>query len=124
MSEAKELLRVADELATWAEPETAGLWPRACALLTRQALEISLDDFWRSHSPGVEHASMRAQLLCLKSFVDEDAAERASHVWWALSRACHHHPYELAPTADELTAWIQDVEALHRVLSAQQGATS
>jgi len=29
-----------------------------------------------------------------------------------LSSACHYHPYELAPTAAELTGWIDDVEAL------------
>ena len=31
--------------------------------------------------------------------------------WGALSRACHHHPYELAPTAGELSGWIEAVEA-------------
>ena len=30
----------------------------------------------------------------------------------ALSNACHHHPYELAPTSGELTAWISDVATL------------
>jgi hypothetical protein len=30
--------------------------------------------------------------------------------WGALSRACHHHPYELSPTAGELVTWIEMVE--------------
>jgi len=29
-------------------PLTVGLWPRAAALLARQALEAGLDDFWTS----------------------------------------------------------------------------
>ena len=31
-----------------------------------------------------------------------------------LSRACHHHPYELAPTAGELATWIEVVEEFGR----------
>jgi len=30
--------------------------------------------------------------------------------WGSLSRACHHHPYELAPTTGELATWIVIVE--------------
>lgn len=33
---------------------------------------------------------------------DTALAERASYAWWALTRACHHHPYDLAPTPPEL----------------------
>lgn len=55
---------------------------------------------------------MRAQLLCLRELADETTAERASHAWWALSRACHHHPYELSPTAAELSGWIASVKAV------------
>ena len=34
--------------------------------------------------------------------------------WGSLSRACHHHPYELAPTAGELATWIHVVEEFGR----------
>jgi hypothetical protein len=30
-------------------------------------------------------------------------AARAEYAWAQLSRACHHHPYELVPTAAELS---------------------
>jgi hypothetical protein len=43
---------------------------------------------------------------------DADLAARAGHAWSALSRACHHHPYELAPTAAELQGWLAVVDAL------------
>ena len=43
-------------------------------------------------------------LLCLTASVDPDKAAPAAYLSAALSRACHYHPYELAPTAPELTA--------------------
>jgi hypothetical protein len=73
---------------------TAGIRPRATALLTRQALEADLDDFWRRRAPGVENCSARAQMLCLPSHLsgNPDLASRVSHAWSALSAACHSHP--------------------------------
>ena len=32
----------------------------------------------------------------------EESAASTAAAWSDLSRACHHHPYELAPTANEL----------------------
>ena len=56
---------------------------------------------------------MRAQLICLRTYLgDAELAARAGHAWSALSRACHHHPYELAPTAWELDGWFSVVEEL------------
>ena len=102
-------LAAAQSLLSYSDTTTAGLWPRAAALLARQALEQGLDDFWRKHAPGVEHSSRHAQLLCLRSYADEQLAEEASHTWAALSGACHHHAYELSPTASELERWIRSV---------------
>ena len=50
--------------------------------------------------------SMRSQLLCLTAYLDPGSASRAAYVFAALSHACHYHPYELAPTATELTGWL------------------
>ena len=99
---------------------TAGIWPRATALLTRQALEAALDDLWRRRAPGLELCSARAQLLCLPSYLhgDEELAERVSYTWAGLSRACHQHPYELPPTSSELIGWIEVVEQLVAHLQA------
>ena len=101
------------------DPATAGLWPRATALLARQALEGALDDFWKVRAAGMEHCSMRAQLLCLSHYLgDEDLAERVSYAWAGLSRACHQHPYELPPTSAELLGWLSIVDDLVRVLKS------
>jgi hypothetical protein len=59
---------------------------------------------------------MRSQLICLPFYIEPDTAARAAHTWAALSNACHYHRYELAPTAAELTSWIDDVTELVKQL--------
>ena len=93
-------------------PELIGIWPRAAAILARQALEIALDQFWSKVAPGVENASARAQLICLAEYIDPQLASRIRYTWHGLSVACHHHAYELPPTAEELRSWLRDIESL------------
>jgi hypothetical protein len=108
-----ELLDAARMMVRQPRPGTAGLWSRAAALLGRQALEAELDELWSQTHPGIERASTRCQLLCLTGYLpDRRLAGRAAHAWAALTRACHHHPYELPPTADELERWLDAVEAV------------
>jgi hypothetical protein len=107
------LVTTARDLLERADPMTAGIWPRATALLARQALEAALDDMWRLRAPGVEKCSARAQLLCLPFYLpDEDLSERVCYTWAGLSRACHQHPYELPPTSPELLGWLATVDEL------------
>ncbi len=90
-----------------------GLWPRAAALCARRALEETLDQLWRARAPGLEHASVRAQLISLEAHVhDADLAGDVAFTYAALSDACHHHDYELTPTATELRARFAVVERL------------
>src|SRR5262245_51857387 len=113
MTEVRKLLDAARDLLQRPDPATAGIWPRASALLVRQALERALDDYWRRQAPGIERCSMRAQLLCLPAYLHADGAvlaERTAYAWIRLSRACHQHVYELPPTAAELVTWIDIVE--------------
>lgn len=118
-----EVVTAARNLMERTDPATAGLWPRATALLARQALESALDDFWRVRAPGMEQCSMKAQLLCLPCYLqasspksqavgEDHLAERVSYAWAGLSRACHQHPYELSPTSAELLGWLGTVELL------------
>ena len=95
------------------DPETAGLWPRASALLACRALEATVNRLWERRTLDLQRCSMRVQLICLRTYLgDADLAARGGHAWSALSRACHHHPYELAPTAAELRGWLSVVEEL------------
>jgi hypothetical protein len=99
----EKLLSAARSLLERPDARTAGLWPRAAAHLARQALELLLDEFWRTKAPGTENTSTRAQLICLSSYLGGNGlASRVAFAWNALSHACHHHAYELAPTASEL----------------------
>src|SRR6476661_4034891 len=92
-----ELLAEAERLLTSRSADLRGTWPRAVALLTRQALEQTLDDLWRWKAPGTQMVSRRAQLLCLGPYIgDEELARDVRYAWAALSRACHHHPYDVA----------------------------
>lgn len=91
-----------------------GGWPRAVAFLTRQALEQSLSDLWAAgrETGGLSECVMRTQLLCLPAYLEPGLAREISYVWAALSNACHYHPYELAPTAAELSGWMTAVADL------------
>ena len=107
MSTPAELLAIARQMLDRATPETAGLWPRATALMARQALEQAVDEYWMAKRLALESCATRQQLICLREYLgDTELAGRVHHVWNALSNACHQHPYELPPTAAELADWI------------------
>jgi hypothetical protein len=113
---------MARQLLDRASPDTAGLWPRAAALLGRQALEMAVDDYWHERKLALDSCPTRAQLICLREYLaDNDLAGRLHHTWNVLSRACHQHPYELAPTAGELKGWIDAAEAFVREAGSQRG---
>jgi hypothetical protein len=104
---AAETLAIAERLLDRANAKTAGLWPRAAAVLAGQALEQGLDDRWRPSGLPLEHLPPKAELIYLREYLeDERLAASVRHAWNELSEACHHHPYELAPTAAELRQWI------------------
>lgn len=89
-------------------------WPRAVALLTRQTLEMAIEQFWNAHpaTVGVAACPQKTQLNCLPAYLQPDLAREVSYVWAALSNACHYHPYELSPTSAELSGWIETTAAL------------
>ena len=51
-SDQSKLIRAARDLLERPDPMTAGIWPRASALLARQALESALDELWLTASQG------------------------------------------------------------------------
>jgi hypothetical protein len=88
-----------------------GVWPRAAALLARQALEIELERFWLGREPRMNAARMRSQLTALARFArPPEVAREVRFVWAQLSRACHVGPYHLTPTSAELLRWIDVVQ--------------
>jgi hypothetical protein len=103
VNSADAYLTAADGLLTRVVSGARGTWPRACAWLIRLALEAELADFWDDACPPVGQCrSRRAQLLLLPRYATRDVGRHATHAWATLSRAGHHHSYELALTANEL----------------------
>ncbi len=109
-----ELLTAARDLLERPAAATVGGWPRAVALLTRQALEQALEEVWKADptTAGLCDCTWKTQLTCLPSYLSADLASEISYVWAALSNACHYHPYDLAPTATELNGWMDAVAGL------------
>jgi len=113
-----ERLAIADRLLRDGSTSLPGRWPRCCAWLLRLALEHALADLWAARCPEAAASTMRAQLLVLPRFVPADLATRVAQLWATLSRAAHHHAYELEPTAAELRSWHHDVTAVATELAA------
>ena len=100
-------LKWARHMLEHADETTAGVWPRASALLARHALEQLLEDFWSMTATR----NIRAQLIALRGYAPvKDSASAVSAAYAGLCRGCHHHPYELAPTRAELDGMITAVE--------------
>lgn len=116
-----ELLAEADRLLSTVLPGTRGRWPRACAWLTRLALEQALDDYWSGVLPEAVNCGVRPQLLMLPEYASASLAAQASEAWYGLARATHHHAYDLAPTAAELRRWHDLVRSVASQLAASSG---
>jgi len=114
----EELLAAADQLLTSPIPGAGAQWPRACALLIRLALEMTLDRFWGRELPSAADCGMRQQLLLLPHYTADQptAVGLAREAWLGLAGAAHHHAYELAPTAAELRTWHTKVNELASLL--------
>jgi hypothetical protein len=119
----EDLLAAARRLIERPDVTSAGAWPRAAAFLARQALELAMAALWanKPQAGGLTRSSMRSQLLCLTAYLDEDTATRISYLYAALSRACHYHSYELAPTAAELARWLDETADLIALMRTQAG---
>jgi hypothetical protein len=96
-----------------------GTWPRWAVWLIRLAVEHELDALWARRSPAVTGCSRRAQLIALGVVLDNEIQHRVAELWNTLSRAAHHHHYEIAPTAAELRSWLGEARRLCAHLANQ-----
>lgn len=118
-----ELLAEAKRLLDRADARVTGIWPRAAALLARQALEQGLTEYWSRRGVRLTSLATRPQLICLSTYLrDGDLAARVSHVWSLLTLACHHHAYDLPPSLAELQAWIGTIDGLVLAAASCDGA--
>jgi hypothetical protein len=95
---------------------TIALGPRAArtaALLGRLALEGWINEQSTSwSSAGEKSPTMNSKLVVLGRNRGANVGERARRVWHSLSRAVHHHAYELQPSAAEVRHLVGQVRAL------------
>src|SRR5260370_37710624 len=121
-----ELLDGARDLMQRPDAPFGGIWPRAAALLARQALEAAMGQLWASQrqAAGLSGCPIRSQVLCLTAYLDPGTASRTAYLLAALSHACHYHPYELAPTAAELTGWLDQAAQIATQIPAASGASA
>lgn len=120
-----DLLRESRALLDQPPSAAPGLWEQAAALLARQALEEALDRFWASRSCDLLQASMRAQLLCLGTLMnnERDAAD-VDQLWGALSDACHFDACAPAPSAAEIRIWLDEAVRLCAIIERRAGRQS
>ena len=117
LSQARDLLKHTEGLQ--------GVWHRAAALLTRQVLEEAIDGVWDDYYSDMKNTNRYTQLACLKQLARDNRigvgsviSEDAHSAWMALSRACHHHEYDLVPTVPEIELWISQVGQLVESMGA------
>lgn len=104
-AEVEDLLAQATAILDGKEHIPAAQRTRAAAYLARQTLEQIVRRRCAALGADMRRASMRSQLIVLR-ILSPDCAEPAQAAWAGLSRACHRHAYELAPTEHEIRALI------------------
>ena len=111
--DAHALVSTARDLMRLESAGSAGLGPRAAAILGRQALELAMDRVWEVTAPGMERMSFRCQRLCLGAMLnDASLGRRVEWAWHVLSDACHHGVYDLPPSTRELVSALETIWAL------------
>ncbi len=87
--------------------------PRTAALLARTVLEDWLDEqcaSWSSSTVG--HPTVRSKIVALGAVRGASVGEKTRRVWHGLSRAVHHHAYELQPSIMEIRQLVMAVRQL------------
>ena len=93
---------------------------RAACWIGRAALESAVAELIESRQRPAPEATMRSKLGVLQvAFEGEPGiATRAQYAWTALSRVCHHHAFELTPSAGEVEHLLDLVQSLHAATKA------
>jgi hypothetical protein len=95
---------------------------RTAALLARLALEDWLNEQSASWSAASEKPpTTNSKLVVLARIRGAEVGERARRVWHSLSKAVHHHAYELQPSSAEVRHLVGQVRALISAASTISG---
>ena len=89
-----------------------GTHARVAAWYARAALEqLTCEMLTHELSSDPDEMTMASRLTCLRVLKPVTGKE-ASHAWWALSRICHQHAFELTPTTSEVAHLVEQVSQL------------
>lgn len=117
---AMTLLAQADAALAGTSELPKGTRARIAAWYTRGALEnVTTELLIGRMTSDPAELTMASRLACLRVLRPE-LSDDASHAWWALSRVCHQHAYELTPTATEVTHLIDQVASLAEATAISQ----
>jgi hypothetical protein len=86
--------------------------PRTAALLARCAFEQWLDEIsapWAAQVEADRPPTTTSKLVVLGALHGIELGEKANHAWHGLSRAVHHHAYELQPSVAEVCHLVRQV---------------
>jgi hypothetical protein len=89
--------------------------PRTAALLARRAFEEWLDEFsasWSTQAVSDRPPTTSSKLVALGALQGMELGDQAKRVWHGLSRAVHHHAYELQPSVAEVRQLVQQVRTV------------
>ncbi len=103
------LLDLADAILDGSITVPGACAARAAAVVARQVLEDAVERRCRELAGTSARPTFRSQLILLRELGDPVVADNARVAWDGLSRACHHHSYELQPTAREVRGLVDVV---------------
>lgn len=89
--------------------------PRTAALLARRAFEDWLDEISASWSTQVisdRPPTTSSKLVALGALQGIELGESAKRLWHGLSRAVHHHAFELQPSMAEVRQLVRQVRTV------------
>lgn len=112
-----DLLRAALAMLDDPTEDTATVWPRGAAVLTRQAIEQTVEVFWAAKVKAMNDATMKQQWLALPSYLGRDPrVPAAEYSWRVLSDACHQRAYEVGLTEVELRAHVRAADGFRQAV--------
>lgn len=95
---ARGLLDQADQVVAAGDDTLQGLWPRAAAALTRQALETYARALLEEEGALVEDVRFGPLMLATHAVMEAQSARELAQLWAQLSECLHHT--ELGTTLD------------------------
>ncbi len=115
-----ELLSAAGVLLDEPVAETATVWPLGAAVLTRQAIEATVDVYWDRTVKAMRYTLRKEQWLALPAYLGRaPELPAAEYAWSALSEACHHRDYDVGLTEAELRDHLGAARAFAQVVAAK-----